>query len=197
MRRRLESASPTERSLLYDVLAEEAANGDADAAADLAWAVKRFRLARPALHTYLFKEQDVDAAEQRTLVAVALRIGSFRGEAKFTTWLHRVAINEAKQLVRGATRRARRELATPPEDLADHFVVRVSSMIADRRLIATAIEALPDNHRAALLLREEQGLAYSEIAEELAIPESTAKTWVRRARLELAEILATPTEDAV
>ena len=175
---------------LLDALAAAASAGDETAAADLAWAVRTFRLARPALHQYLFSEHDIDAAEQATLVATALRIGSFRSEARFTTWLHRVASNEAKQLLRAEQRHTDRAEREPPEELADHFVVRVSSMIADQNMVRAAIAELPENHRQALLLREEQGLTYVEIGESLGIPEATAKTWVRRARLELAERLS-------
>jgi len=190
MRRRLQLADKDARSDLFDVLAVEAAAGDDAAAADLAWAVRHFRLARPALHQYLFKDDDLDSAEQRTMVAVALRIGSFRSEARFTTWLHRVAINEAKQLIRRESKHSSRTEAEPLEEFADHFIARMSSMVVNRERIDAEIAALPDKHRRALLLREEQGLSYGEIAAELQVPEATTKTWVRRARIELAKGLS-------
>jgi len=188
--RRLQACSDNERSALLDELAATAAAGNHDAIADLAWAIRTFRLARPALHTYLFKEHDLEIAEQRTLVAVALRIDSFRSEAKFTTWLHRVALNEAKQFIRGEARRNKHLAADPTEEYAEQFIARVSSIIVDRQQIERAIESLPDNYRQALLLREEQGLSYADLATELDIPEATAKTWVRRARMRLAELLS-------
>lgn len=194
VRRRLEAADDDRRSTLLDELAAAAATGDTDAAADLAWSVRHFRLARPALHRVLIKEHDIEVAEQRTLVAVALRIGSFEGRSRFTTWLHRVAVNEAKQFVRSETRRRDRIPAAAPidDEVAHGLVARVSSMIADRARIAAEIAQLPDSHRRALLLREDQGLSYAEIGRELDVPDSTAKTWVRRARLRLAERLSQP-----
>lgn len=188
-RRSLENATEQERPDLLDELARTAAAGEPAAAAELAWAVKRFRLAVGAIREYLISDADVDAAEQATMIAVAFRIGSWRGDSRFTTWLYQVAKNEARQLIRAEKRHSDR--AEPGEliDQAEHFVARVSSMIADAAMVRRAIDELGENHRQALLLREEQGLTYDEIADHLGVPLSTAKTWVRRARLELAELL--------
>lgn len=188
-RRQLEAATEAERPDLLDALARAATAGDHNAAGDLAWAVLRFGLAQGAIRQYLIGDADVDAAEQATLVAVAFRIGSWRGEGRFTTWLHQVAKNEAKQLIRAEKRHSDRAESGDPVDHGDQFVARVSSMIADAAMVRRAIDDLSENHRQALLLREEQGLTYDEISDQLQIPLSTAKTWVRRARLELAEIL--------
>lgn len=188
-RRSLEAADEGTRPDLLDEIARRAASGDTDAGGDLAWAVLRFKLARGPIRQYLIGDADVQSAEQATLVAVAFRIGSWRGEGRFTTWLHQVAKNEAKQLIRAEKRHSDRAEAGEPEDHAEHFVARVSSMIADEAMVRAAIAALPDDRRQALLLREEQGLTYDEIADALSININTAKTWVRRARLELAERL--------
>jgi len=179
-RRQLEQANDATRAELLDALATAAAGGDNNAAADLAWAVLRFRLARGAIRQYLISDADVDAAEQATLVAVAFRIQSWKGESRFTTWLYQVAKNEARQLIRAEKRHRDRAESGDPVEHAEHFVARVSSMIADAAMVRRAIDALTENHKAALLLREEQGLTYDEIAEQLDVPLSTAKTWVRR-----------------
>lgn len=189
-RRQLEAASDDERAPLLNGLAREAADGSIDAAAELAWAVRRFRLAHPALRRYLLSDADIDAAEGQVLVAVAYRIGSFRSESKFTTWLHQVASNEAKMLIRGEKRHSDRAEPGDAEEFAEQFVARVSSMVVDRTVVRIVIDELPPNHRNALLLREESGLTYEEVADQLEIPLSTAKTWVRRGRGELAERLS-------
>lgn len=188
-RRQLLDASEETRPDLLDALARAAVDGDSDAAAELAWAVLHFRLARAPIRQYLIGDADVQAAEQATLVAIAFRIGSWRGEGRFTTWLWQVASNEAKMVIRSERRHSDRAEVGEPIDHAEHFVARVSSMIADEAMVRDAIAKLVDNHREALLLREEQGLPYDEIAERLGIPSGTAKTWVRRARIELAERL--------
>ncbi len=189
-RLQLQNADADARSALLDQLATTAAAGSHEAAADLAWAVRTFRLAHPAIRQYLISEHDVSAAEGAVMVAVALRIDSFRAESKFTTWLHRVASNEAKMLIRGEARHSDRAEAGDSVDFAEDFVARVSSMVVDRAVIREEIEQLPEDRRQALLLREDDGLTYEEIATRLDVPLSTAKTWVRRARLELAERLS-------
>lgn len=188
-RRHLERSSSAEKPDLLDALARAAASGDTSAAADLAWAVRRFGLVQGAIRMYLMNDADIDAAEQATLIAVAYRIGSWRGESRFTTWLNQVAKNEARQLIRAEKRHSDRAAPGEPSDHGEQFVARVSSMIADRAMVRRAIESLGDNHRQALLLREEHGLTYEELAERLGVPVGTAKTWVRRARGELAQTL--------
>lgn len=190
IRLQLQNADAESRSTMLDQLAGTAAAGDNEAAADLAWAVRTFRLAHPALRQYLISEHDVSAAEGAVMVAVALRIDSFRAESKFTTWLHRVASNEAKMLIRGEARHSDRAEAGDSADFADDFVARVSSMVVDRAVIREVIDELPPDRKNALILREDEGLTYEEIANRLEVPLSTAKTWVRRARLELAERLS-------
>lgn len=189
-RARLREASNEERAELIDDLAVAAAEGDADASEQLAWAILHFGLARRAIRRYLVNDSDADSAEQATLVAVAFRIGSWRREGRFTTWLHQVATNEAKQLIRAESRHQSRSIADDPESVADHFVARVSSMVADAAMVRAAISMLPEDHRRALTLREDDGLTYDEIADQLSVPLSTAKTWVRRGRIGVAEQLA-------
>ncbi len=185
-RSRLDAAGPDERADLLDLVAGQAAAGDLDAASDLAWAILRFRLARPAIRRFLLRADEIELAEQQTLVSVAARISSFRGEARFTTWLTTVAANEARQYLRAERRHRDRTDDEPVDEHADQFVARVSSMIANHALVRQAIERLTPDHRTALALREEHGLTYDEIAGRLDVPLSTAKTRVRRARTALA-----------
>ena len=186
---RLRAAPPEERGALLDDLAAAAAAGDTDATEALAWAVHRFGLALPAIRQYLLRPVDIDAAEQRTLIAVTYRIRSFRGEARFTTWLHRVAANEAKQVIRSEARHQDRAAPLPDEGVGP-APVRISSVIADRAVVQREIDRLPPRLRDALVLREHEDLTYEEIAQVLAIPVGTAKTWTRRARVLLARRLA-------
>ena len=187
---RLRAAPPEERGALLDDLAAAAAAGDTDATEALAWAVHRFGLALPAIRQYLLRPVDIDAAEQRTLIAVTYRIRSFRGEARFTTWLHRVAVNEAKQVVRSEARHQDRAAAFPEEGRSGPAPERISSAIADRAVVQREIDRLPARLRSALVLREHEDLTYEEIAHVLDVPVGTAKTWTRRARALLARRLA-------
>lgn len=189
-RRQLSAASKDDRHGLIDALAIAAAGGDNQAAEDLAWTVREFRLAHPGLRQYLMSDSDLDSGEQRVLIAVAYRIGSFRGESRFTTWLYRVAMNEAKMVLRSEQRHSDRAEPDDSDDFAENFVERVSSMVVDRAVVRAEIDRIDEPKREALILREDQGLNYDEIAERLEVPVGTAKTWVRRARGELADRLA-------
>ena len=193
-RRRIERAlraGPESRQEeIVEQLARQAAQGNFDAASCLASAIKTCGLARRTLRQYLFTDQDVDVAEVAVLIAVAYRIGSFSGRSKFTTWLHTVSRNEARQLLRSEARHVNRAVAQSDEQDSEHFVTYVSSMVADRAVVAREIAQLRAKPREALLLREEHGLTYDEIAARLDIPLSTAKSRVRRARAALADRLA-------
>ena len=114
----------------------------------------------------------------------------FRGDSRFTTWLYQVAGNEAKQLIRSEARHRDRASDLDVSDEAENFVARVSSMVADADAVSRALASVPERHRVPLTLREEDGLTYEEIADRLGVPVSTAKTWVRRGRAEMATTLA-------
>jgi RNA polymerase sigma-70 factor (ECF subfamily) len=190
LRRLLAGGTRETNAPLLDALATSASKGSQDSCEELIASVRDLGLAKPAIRKYLMSDHDVDAAEQATFVALAYRIDRFAGTSRFTTWLHTVAANEAKQVVRGKARHSDRRAGDAPEDLSgDNFVNRVSSVIANEQMVRAAMGELPENHLTALVLREEQALSYEEIAEQLEVPLGTAKTWVRRARMELSERL--------
>ena len=128
--------------------------------------------------------QDAEEACQDALLQVARKIDSFAGRSKFSTWLHIVTANCARQTYRSLKRRAE-EQATPvlPLDTADP---RTTSVIAGSRLdLLDALERL-EAHRpelvAPLVLRDLCQLTYDEIADHLAIPVGTLKSRIHDAR---------------
>ncbi len=141
-----------------------------------------FRLCHPALYQYLMAVEDIETAEQTTLVAVALRLRQYEGRARFTTWLHRIASNEAKMLIRARSRRPSDPTANLPEV---GFVSSVSSLVGDRDMISAALDRLPDDLRSVLELREVEGYTYEEIADMLIVPIGTVRSRLNRARKKL------------
>nr|WP_280836233.1 RNA polymerase sigma factor [Micromonospora sp. A200] len=128
--------------------------------------------------------QDAEEACQDALLQVALHITRFEGRSKFSTWLHVVVANCARQTYRSLKRRAaERTAAALPVDVPDP---RTTSVIAGSRLdlldALERLEAQRPNLVAALVLRDLCQLDYDEIAEQLAIPVGTAKSQVHRAR---------------
>jgi RNA polymerase sigma-70 factor, ECF subfamily len=162
---------------VLDPLASAAAAGSPEALEDLVWAVDELDLARPALRQLLVQELDVDEVAQDVLVAVAETVHGYRGEARFTTWLHQVARFKAIAFLR-------RKQATAP--LADDEQVgdarRISSLIATRTSIDDVLRGLPDLYREPVVLRDVRQLPYDQVAERLGLNLNTAKARVARGR---------------
>jgi RNA polymerase sigma-70 factor (ECF subfamily) len=142
--------------------------------------------------------RDVDLVEdiaQETFIRAYRALGQFRGEAQFYTWLYRIAVNTAKKALvdlkrdplvsesalRGGddedeTSAVENELTSPetPE-----------TVLAAKEIAATvnsAMEALPEELRQAVTLREIEGLSYEEIAEAMNCPIGTVRSRIFRAR---------------
>lgn len=179
-------------SELLDELARRGRN-DAEALDLLLTLVVRHRIARPALHRTLIDQNDIADAEQATLAAVAMRLDRFDGRSRFTTWLHAIADNEAKMLIRSRERRP--STPTDQPEVAP-FLARLSTILADRDVIDRALAGLPDRLRRPLELRELDGLDYAEIAATLEIEIGTVRSRLSRGRAELVTILRHATDDA-
>jgi RNA polymerase sigma factor, sigma-70 family len=146
--------------------------------------------------------QDAEEAVQDAFLSVIRRIDTFRGDAAFGSWLYRIVANAAYQ----CCRRRRRPGADvsldkllPVFDEHGRHVVPVAdwSMIVDdparqtelRMALSTAIDALPDDYRAAMVLRDVEGLSYRDIAQSLGLTVPTVRMRVHRARLFLRKRL--------
>ena len=157
------------------------------------WAIDELGLARPAIRRLLVAEADVDEATQDVLVAVAETIGGYRGDARFTTWLHQVARFKAI-----AHLRRKGPPSVPPagDDGASPVrpgdAARLSSVIATRASVAEILRALPAEYREPVVLRDLEQLPYDQIALRLDLKVNTAKSRVARGRALVAARLAVP-----
>jgi RNA polymerase sigma-70 factor (ECF subfamily) len=133
---------------------------------------------------------DAMDATQEALIAIATRVGTFDGRARFSTWAYRVATNAALDEAR---RRGRRPL--PAEELpeADRrsaaSAVHTDSAVADRLDVDAALARLTPEYRAAVALRDLVGMDYAEIADVLGIPPGTVRSRISRGRAMLADFL--------
>jgi RNA polymerase sigma-70 factor, ECF subfamily len=173
---------------VLDPLARAAAGGDQAALEQVLWAVDELRLARPTISALLLDESDADDVHQEVLIAVAEGIGRFRGEGRFTTWLHPVARNKAVDALR--RRRDGRALADTDA------VARISSLIATRTVLDEAIAGIPDPYRDAVVLRDVEGLTYEQVAQRLDVPLNTVRTRISRGRAIAAARLSGAVHDA-
>ncbi len=134
------------------------------------------------------ESQDV---AQDTFIRAYRAIGNFRGDAQFSTWLHRIAVNTAKNHLVAHKRRPPggdvdiddaeqfesglhlRNNDTPERELMRHEM---------EQTVMRAVEALPEELRAAITLREVDGLSYEEIAQQMQCPIGTVRSRIFRAR---------------
>jgi RNA polymerase sigma-70 factor (ECF subfamily) len=142
---------------------------------------------------------------QEVFVTVFKSIDLFRGEAKLSTWLYRVAVNHCKNRVKYLARRHDRATG-----VLDETAERVVAAQGGRpvgagrietperalegaemgRLVQVAIAALEEDHRLVVVLRDIEELSYEDICEITGLPEGTVKSRLHRARLALKEKLA-------
>lgn len=159
-------------------LIERARAGDVDAFAEL---VLRFEpRVRGVLWRLLDDERDLEEATQDTFVQAWRSLGRFRSEARFSTWIYRIAVNEALQ------RRRRKRL--PEAELDETAPAAPADPSEDaelNRFLAARIRELPPDQRAALVLRDLEGLSNQEVADVLGISLASAKSRIHRARMQI------------
>jgi len=152
------------------------AGGDPAALADCfrVHGARVWRLARALLG----QAADADDATQEIFLRVREKAAGFGGRGSFSGWLRRLAVNHCLNLL--ARRRSRQERveALEPDSLAVPAPVALDTLDSLERALAR----LPDDQRAALALREIEGLSYREIAGTLAIPIGTVMSRIARAR---------------
>jgi RNA polymerase sigma-70 factor (ECF subfamily) len=156
-----------------------------------------FRTARAILRD----DAEAEDALQEAYLQAYRAIGTYRAEAKLSTWLARIVANEALMRVRKRARRAEivpmqagvsaTEVNEIPDDNMNETPERSAQRTEMRRLLEAQIDALPDDYRVVFVLRAVQELSVEETAEALGIPQATVRTRLFRARSLLREGLAT------
>ena len=155
--------------------------GDADSFNELIhrWERPIYALA----YRQIGREEDARDVCQDTFLRAYRALNGFRGQAKFSSWLYRIALNLCRDWMR---RERRTPVVQAPEDmdLMDLAAAREpSETIEDRvgrhdltRAVERAMALLPEEQRTAIVLKEYQGLTFQEIADLLGCPLSTVKT---------------------
>ncbi len=170
-----------------DFLVSECLRGDEEA----------FRLLverhRPRLHALAHgilqdPDQAADAVQDAFLKAYE-SLAEYRQRGGFSAWIRRILVNHCLSLLR------QRHNYLSLEDLEGDLVARErgpeEQIVSDNEVeaIRRAMARLPAHYRTALVLRTIEGLSYREIAQLLAVPESTIETWIHRGRSRLRTIL--------
>ena len=136
--------------------------------------------------------RDADDAAQEAMISIVRGLPRFDGRAQFSTWAYRIATNAALDELRRRKRRPALHVLTddgvapePVDPLADRQV----TAIGDRMAIDAALDELPEEFRAAVVLRDVADLDYAEIAEALGVPVGTVKSRIARGRNQLTTLL--------
>jgi RNA polymerase sigma-70 factor (ECF subfamily) len=131
------------------------------------------------------QSSDAEDLVQETFMGVLT--STFRGESSVRTWMVKILVNRAAMLRR--TRKRHPESALPPALPASagsgSSGVGAESGVEAKLDLTTMLEALSEDHREVILLRELEGLSYEEIAKALNIPRGTVESRLHRAREEL------------
>ncbi|MGZ4709277.1 MAG: RNA polymerase sigma factor [Acidimicrobiales bacterium] len=147
-------------------------------------------------------DHDALDATQDALIAITRGLDRYDGRAAFTTWAYRVTTNACLDELRRRKRRPvpasddRDEMGSPPESgSAQSGAPHLDQAVADRLSIDGALQALPAEFRAPVVLRDVLGLDYAEIADVLAIPPGTVRSRIARGRRALADQLGAARDD--
>ena len=182
---------------------ERARAGDEDAFASLVSHYEKF-VFHTACRVLTASGSSEDAAEdaaQEAFIKAWRSLGSFRGECAFSTWLFRITVNTARDMLRSAARRPTVSLSHETDDdegIAEWDVPVTSGdtvpedAVEKKELILSvrrAVESLPQEQRQVVVMRDLHGLSYGEISERLGVEMGTVKSRLNRGRANLKIIL--------
>ena len=183
-------------------LVARAQKGDENAFAELVrkYSGRAYQIA----YGVLGNRQDAEEIAEDTFIKIHRALPDFRGEAAFTTWMYRIAMNLARNKYQWNKSRATerhvsidaplegseedddRRLDLPDTDLPPDQKAAYNELDKD---LNTQLEQLPETYREALVMRNIQGLSYEEIADLLKCKLGTVKSRIARARDELKKRL--------
>ncbi len=175
-------------------LVEKARQGDKRAFELLVEKYRR-RLLR-LLSRMVRNQEEVEDIAQETFIKAYRALPNFRGDAAFYTWLYRIGVNTAKNHLAARNKamptisdQAMNDEDEPDERLVAQEISTPESILHSKQMVMVvneAIEALPEELRTAITLREMEGLSYEEIAEMMACPIGTVRSRIFRAREAIA-----------
>ena len=162
-------------------MVERALSGDPEAFGEIVrrWERRIFALA----YGMLGREEDARDATQETFLAAFRNLRGFRGDAKVSSWLHRIAVNQCITRQRRAKVRGETALEDEAEKNAAVFALpadispaRSAEAVERSHAVRKAVLALPQDFRQVVVMKEFEELTFQQIADALDIPLSTVKS---------------------
>ena len=164
-----------------EIIVERALTGDAEAFGEIVrrWERRIFALT----YGMLGREEDARDATQETFLAAFRNLRGFRGEAKVSSWLHRIAVNQCISRQRRSKVRSESAFEDAEETNARSFATpliyspaRVVEGRQETAAVRRAINSLPIELRQVVVMKEFEELTFREISEALDLPLSTVKS---------------------
>ncbi len=147
-----------------------------------------------SVYRLLHNHEDAHDVVQDAFLSAYESLSSFHGNARFFTWLYRIAFNTAitmkrkQRMIQRRTPTADGPVEPPDSSLDSRPEARMES-VEEERMIQAGLDRLSAEHRAVLVMKDLDGMKYEEMAEILQVPIGTVRSRLHRARLELREIL--------
>ncbi len=179
--------------LVYDrlsdpILVRRAKDGD-KLALEALCARHAERVHRIALHI-LRDPDDANDAAQESLVKLVQRVGQFRGQSQFSTWLHRLVVNTCKDVAQAKWSRRTEPLLEDTRVARDGDPQRALAESESRRELGRCLAELPPAQATVVALKDGFDVSFEEIAAATGMPVGTAKCYAHRGRNGLRERLS-------
>jgi len=156
-----------------------------------------YRVAR----SVLWDDQEAEDVVQETYLRAVTKLAGFRGDARLSTWLTRITLNEAVRRrdrrratvpidrLDSAQEQGNRQTSWPSSIASDHDPERSAARLQIRKILERAIDDLPEAFRTVFVMRDVEEISTEETARILEIREGTVKTRLHRARRMLRKTL--------
>jgi len=136
-------------------------------------------------------QTEAEDLTQEVFIQLFRKIGSFRGDSAFSTWLHRLTVNQV--LMHFRRRSVKNEKTTEEGEMPEQAVTGTANpnrmAVVDRIALKNAIAQLPNGYRRVFLLHDVQGFEHEEVARIMGISVGTSKSQLHKARLKLRGLL--------
>jgi RNA polymerase sigma-70 factor (ECF subfamily) len=136
-------------------------------------------------------QTEAEDLTQEVFIQLFRKIGSFRGDSAFSTWLHRLTVNQV--LMHFRRRSVRNERTSDDGEMPEQTVVGSANpgkmQVIDRIALKKAIAELPNGYRNVFVLHDVEGFEHEEVARMMGISVGTSKSQLHKARLKLRGLL--------
>ena len=143
------------------------------------------------VNRYVKDHSEAQDVAQETFIKAYRALGSFRGDSAFSTWLHRMTVNQV--LMHFRRRTVKNERTSDDGEMPEQTVLGTANpgkmQVIDRIALKNAIAELPDGYRNVFILHDVNGFEHEEVAKRLGISVGTSKSQLHKARLKLRALL--------